>query len=213
MGQVIKCPHCKTKFIYGGKTSVDTQTKKLRKNDPDINKKLIDEGKICCICGQPLDIFWTVIHGQGYCKVCGAPHELYKYDDFGRPYMESFCSIKPQHRVAYRGIYLENKENLKKYNYNPKSAIMTHGKKDNIRKAIIREKTERIEKMGGKKDLSLMDILKILESIERRDLENVNERIEILGDQGVLVYREYADKKDPVYYTFDTLREHYKAMV
>ena len=177
----------------------------------EANRKLVEENKICGVCGEPLHIKWTVMHGEGYCQVCGVPYYMFKFNDKGIRERSLHCGAKPNIRTALRKIYFQYKNNLGAYSEEATEipGFGTHSK-FKMNTSVAKEAV-----VGGSyipsDDMSPNDVLKCLESLEDRNFEDVDEDIKIIKGLGVLVTQKFnqnrEDKSEPAFYSFDKLRK------
>jgi len=61
----------------------------------------------CEICGQPLTLGWTVVHGEAKCVYCGCPYIVYHYEKRGDK--EVLVSKTPKVNVPTKLIPLYRK--------------------------------------------------------------------------------------------------------
>lgn len=212
----VKCPGCNLKFKPEEYVEANKLIRKVKKNKPDANRELVQEGKICTICGSPLDIIWTIKHGEGYCAECGAPYLLYDYNQKGQLVDNLRCGIKENFRSAYRHIYLKHKGDFESFTADHSNRIVSSSS-DKIKTEIIEQKSKaekvKEDKVKGITSLTANEILECLEFEEQRDIKTSNETIKLIDKEGVLVTQKaLGEDKEPKFYTYKKLREIYSRL-
>lgn len=209
----IECPKCHEEFRplqFMKAIQLRSAVKRNAiKGNSDKNKKLVNDGKICAICGEPLEIKWTIRHGEGFCMVCGAPYSLYGDSSDGKRVKELHCGIKEPLRCAFRSIYKTHGNELEKYSQLDEPVGMSSSSKNNITLTSVKETEVSSENIDIPKELSAAELIKAISHIEGRDLNSQDEKIEILRGKGVLVHQSLSAIKlvDPIYYSFDSLKK------
>jgi len=194
----VKCPFCSKKFrpieLYQKEQTVQMVESNTEKKLPGQNKKMVDTGQVCAICGKPLELHWTVSHGDAFCIHCGI-----QYRKDGKRVR---CTAKESIRSGLRKIWLDHKDDLESFSEGDRPDMSSEVK------ANVKENKSSASKTIPKNFNPGM-IIKVLSKIEDRPLIDLDEDISILDALGgVLVTQKYREggEKDPVFYSFSRMR-------
>lgn len=197
----ITCPHCNKKFrpieMFNKKKIKEQVDANIKKGTVNENAKLVEKNKVCGVCGEALELLWTVEHGKAVCIHCGASY----YHEDGK----TRCGVKEDIRSGLRAVWTKHKDDLEQYTKEEKSMNLSQNVKTEVKEYDLSEDKD-TPKLP--KHLSPGQVLKAVSALEGRELRDVSEKIEILDGRGVLVYQEYNPKvkgDGPVFYTFERL--------